>query len=78
MCFGVLRGGGQGAAQLEALQAITTLCVLADRIQDRVNQFRALGVKPFRPVVACVGLPCRPVVACAGLSKNEVIYELLG
>ena len=48
---------GQGVAQLDALQAIATLCVLADHIQDRVNQCGILGVMLFLPVVACNGLP---------------------
>ncbi len=41
---------GQGVAQLDALQAIATLCFLADHMQDRVNQCGILGVMLLRPV----------------------------
>ena len=48
---------GAGSGPTGALQAIATLCVLADHIQDRVNQCGILGVMLFLPVVACNGLP---------------------
>jgi hypothetical protein len=47
----------QGVAQLEALQAIATVCRLAHNIQDRFNKFCILCVMPFRPIVASNGLP---------------------
>ena len=70
---------GKGVAQLEALQAITTLCVLADHVQ----------YPSLRPVAACAGLPkdesirslCvmpfRPTVVCTGLPKHESILQPL-
>ena len=51
-CFG---GGGQGVAQLEALQAIATL--LAHNIRNRFYEFGTLGVIPFCPTVFCADLP---------------------
>ncbi len=54
-------GGVQEVAQLEALQAIATLC-LADHIQDTVNEFGTPGVMSLYPVVACSGLPKDEVV----------------
>ena len=57
--LGVRKRGGRGAKSgpTGALQAIATLCVLADHIQGRVNAFGILGVMLFLPVVACNGLP---------------------
>ena len=48
-CGGVLGwlGWAQGVAQLEALKAIATLCLLAGNTQDTVNQFGILCVAPF-------------------------------
>jgi hypothetical protein len=66
-------------AQLDALQAIATVCLIADSIQKQVNQFGTLGGIPFRPINACNGLPkdgvvlpFRPVVACTGLPKDDL------
>ena len=60
-------------------QAITTLRLLADHVQYRINQCGILGVMLFRHVVACNGLPkdgvvlpFRPVVASAGLPKDDL------
>ena len=71
--FGPLFGWWQGVAQLEVLQAITTLCVLADHVQYLVNRLGNLGAMPFRPVVACTGLPKDESIAqplCNALSPN--------
>ena len=79
--WGPLFVGGwwQGVAQLEVLQAIATLCLLADHVQD----------PSLRPVAACAGLPkdesilslCvmpfRPTVVCTGLPKHESILQPL-
>mmetsp|Transcript_155898 Transcript_155898/g.498249 ORF Transcript_155898/g.498249 Transcript_155898/m.498249 type:complete len:309 (+) Transcript_155898:166-1092(+) len=52
----------EGMAQLETLQAIATLGLLADNIQDRIDQLGPLGVMSFRPIVTR-----------AGLSKDEIV-----
>merc|ERR1719181_2284713 len=43
-------------AQLKALKAIATFCLFPHYIQDTINQFCALGVVSFGPVVTCTGL----------------------
>ncbi len=44
--------------ELEALQAITALCLFTNHVQDGVHQFRSLGVVAFRPVVSSTTLTC--------------------
>ena len=43
-------------AQLEALEAITTFCFLADDIQNTVDELGALGIMALGPIVACTSL----------------------
>eukprot|EP00955_Chlamydomonas_euryale_P057706 356874-Chlamydomonas_euryale.AAC.1 len=54
-----------GVAELEALQAVTRLGLLAHDVQDRVNELSALGV-----------VTLGPVVTGAGLAKDKVVWAV--
>jgi hypothetical protein len=43
--------------QLEALEAVAILTLLADDVEDRVDEFGALGVMTLGPIVAGARLP---------------------
>ena len=60
----------QGVAHLESLQAVAALGLLSDHIQDRVNQFGALGVVSLGPIVASTGLTENKVVGTEELAKG--------
>ncbi|KAF3835620.1 hypothetical protein F7725_028178 [Dissostichus mawsoni] len=49
----------QGVCKLEALKAVTALCLLPHNIQDRVHQLCTLCVVTFGPVVASTTLACK-------------------
>lgn len=44
------------------LQAIAILCLLTNNIEYRIDQFRALGIMPFRPIIPRARLPEHEVV----------------
>ena len=79
--------GWFGVAQLEAQQAVTTLCLLADNIQDpmwnpRCNipfaQLLPATVYPKLNQFCSLGImPFRPTVVCAGLSTDESMLQPL-
>lgn len=48
----------QGVCELEALEAVTALCLLSHNIQDWVHQFGSLCVVAFSPVITCSTLAC--------------------
>jgi len=54
----------KGVGDLESLKAVTALSLLTHDIKDRVNQFRALSVVAFGPVVSC-----------SGLAEDEVVWS---
>ncbi|KAF3856769.1 hypothetical protein F7725_017492 [Dissostichus mawsoni] len=49
----------QGVCELEALKAVTALCLLPHHIQDRVHQLCTLCVVTLCPVVASPTLACK-------------------
>jgi len=57
-------------ADLETLEAVTGLGLLANDIKDRVNQLSSLGVVSFRPVVSCASLPKYEVVGAENLAER--------
>lgn len=48
----------EGVRELEALEAVATLCLLSHHIQDRVHQLGSLSVVAFSPVITCSTLAC--------------------
>ena len=48
----------EGVGELETLQAVAALGLLADRVEDRVHQFRSLCVVTLGPVVTGPTLTC--------------------
>ena len=58
----------EGVADLEALEAIAGLGLLADHVEDGVDELSALGVVTLGPVVAGAGLPEDEVVGAEDLA----------
>lgn len=52
----------QRVCELESLEAVATLGLLANDVQDGVHEFGALGVMSLGPVVTCAALPEHKVV----------------
>ena len=48
----------QGVCELEALEAVTGLCLLPHHIQDSVHQLGSLSVVAFSPVITSSTLAC--------------------
>merc|ERR1719456_1307572 len=51
------RAATEGVRHLEALEAVASLSLLADNIEDRVNELGSLGVMSLSPVVARAPIP---------------------
>mmetsp|Transcript_27656 Transcript_27656/g.44136 ORF Transcript_27656/g.44136 Transcript_27656/m.44136 type:complete len:399 (-) Transcript_27656:87-1283(-) len=58
----------QGVSNLEALQAVAALCLLADDIEDGVDQLGTFGVVTLGPVVTGTGLTEHEVVRTEDLA----------
>jgi len=56
--------------ELKPLQAIAGLGLLPHYIQNGVDQFRALGVVAFGPVVSCACLPEDEIVLGGGEGRE--------
>ena len=59
----------QAVAQLEALQAVASLSLFPDNIENRVNQFLTFSVVPLGPVVTSTGLPEDEVIRSEQLTE---------
>jgi len=57
--------------QLEALQAVRSLSLLAHNIEDRVNKLSSLGVVALSPVVASAALSEDKVVGAEDLAEGS-------
>mmetsp|Transcript_16305 Transcript_16305/g.45255 ORF Transcript_16305/g.45255 Transcript_16305/m.45255 type:complete len:405 (-) Transcript_16305:70-1284(-) len=60
----------EGMAQLETLQAIATLGLLADDVQDGVDELRALSIVALGPIVARTALSEHEVVRAEKLTER--------
>ena len=56
---------------LEALEAVARLGLLADNVEDRVNELGALGVVALGPVVSGAGLAEDEVVGAEDLPERS-------
>ena len=61
----------QGVGELEALQAVTGLSLLADLVEDGVDELSSLGVVSLGPVVSGSGLAEDEVVGAEDLSVRS-------
>jgi hypothetical protein len=57
-------------AELETLKAIATLGLLANNIQDGIDQFSTLSVMSLCPIVSSAGLPEDEVIRAKQLAKR--------
>jgi len=46
----------EGVSDLEALKAVTALCLTADNVENLVHKLSTLGVMTLGPVVACTSM----------------------
>lgn len=60
----------EGVGDLEALEAVTSLSLAADDVDDLVDEFGTLGVVTLRPVVTSTGLTEDEVVGTEELAKR--------
>jgi len=58
-------------AQLEALKAITSLSLLADDVENGINQFGTLGVVTFGPIVTGTSLAKNEIVGSEELTEGS-------
>ena len=72
------RAAAQRVRDLEALQAVAALRLLAHHIQHAVNQLRALRVVALGPVVARAGLAEHKVVRAEQLAEGARAHRVHG
>ncbi|KYN40673.1 hypothetical protein ALC56_04982, partial [Trachymyrmex septentrionalis] len=60
----------QRVSELESLEAVAALGLLANDVQDGVDELGALGVVPLRPVVTRAALPEHEVVRSEYLTER--------
>ena len=62
----------------EALEAVAALSLLADNVEDGINQLGALGVVALGPVVACTRLAEDEVVRAEDLAEGSRAHRVHG
>merc|ERR1719272_822913 len=68
----------EGMAQLEALETVTSFSLLANDIEDGVDEFRSLGVMTLGPIVSCSGLAKDEIVRAEQLTEWTSTHTVHG
>merc|ERR1719440_925797 len=63
-------------AKLEPLKAIASLSLLANDIENGVNQLSALSVVSLCPIVPCTGLAEHKVIRTEELAKRSSTHRI--